>query len=442
MARGVVRAAGAGGWAVLAAAALMLTLGPEATGSTHEWTVAAYLSGDGDLRAAAHRYLEMVARGTDRPGWAAAVQLDETDADGRCLASRHLWLWEDGQRKHVSESVPGGEAGVNMGARETLGEFLGWVREQAPAQRYALIIMGHGTGLAVPGGGLEGGLANSGVALDTSAGGDCLSAVELAGGIEDGFGEGEAPGLDALFLDCCYGGCLEVAYELRDAARYLTGAPGEMPNPGLPWDTILSSVSGDGEVEGRELVETCLRVAQEQDGEQTERVSLTAIDLNGMSSARQSFREYATAAAGRMAEIAPAVTLAHSRSATWGSQRELCDAGVLLESLAECLADDGLARAARAAAEAVKASVVGRAGEQGEQGVGIGIFFPGALSGVPASYEPQRCSFARDSGWGAFLRAYLHRLRDLMERKAEREDTDGSGAAVQPPVVKAVAQET
>jgi hypothetical protein len=436
------RVLGTGRWLAAAAALVALTAGPVAAGTAYEWTVAAYLSGDGDLRGAAHRYLDMVARGADRPGWAAAVQLDETGADGTCAARRHVWGWQGGERHHRSESVPGGAAGVNMGAQETLSEFLRWVRVRAPADRYALIIMGHGTSVAAPGASLDGGLANSGVALDTSAGGDCLSAVELAGAIETAFAETQAPGLDALFLDCCYGGCLEVAYELRDAVRYVTGAPGEIPNPGLRWDVILDNVSRESEADAREVVGTCLRVVREQNCAQAEPISLTAIDLSGMSQVGASFRAFAGAATGRMAEIAPAITLARSGSAIWGSQRELCDAAGLMARMGEALEQGDLATAAQAAARAVRDSVVGQVGEQAERSSGIAIFFPGTLSDVPRSYDAERCSFAGDSGWAPFLRAYVQRLRDLMQRTAEGEEGGGDGSAPWPQVASSGPRET
>jgi len=425
------------------AATIVLTLASMTAVSAYEWTVAAYLSGDRDLKAAAHRYLNMVVEGASRAGWAVGVQLDETDQDGRCIARRHLWRSQGEKREHISESVPGSEAesGLNMGAQETLSEFLRWVTERAPAKRYALIIMGHGTGLAEPGGSLEGGLANSGVALDVSAGGDCLTAAELAAGIREGIAEAPPPGLDALFLDCCYGANLEVAYELRGIVRYLVGAPGEIPNPGLPWHEILRTAGREDELDGRGIVQTCLRVVSEQDGGQAEPISITAIDLSGIIGVRESLREFAECAVGGMVETAPAITLARTRAATWGSQREFCDAVSLLTWVSKCAADERLASAAKAAAEAVRASVVERVGYEAEVAGGIGLFFPGTLSDLQATYNTARCSFAVDSGWAGLLTAYCQRLRALMQRATERQD-EGSGTALWPPGVKSGSRET
>ena len=427
-----LRAVSACRWAVIVGVVVALPLEAATADGTHRWTVAAYLSGDGDLRASAHRYLEMVAEGTNRRGWAAAAQIDETAADGECQACRYAWTWQEEERRCSAESVPGRAAGVNMGEQGTLGEFLRWARQTAPAERYALIIMGHGTGLAASEDDASGGLTQSGVALDTSAEGDCLTAEELAAGIEEGFEGAGDEGLEVLFLDCCYGGSLEVAHELRGAVRYMTGAPGEIPNPGLPWTEILSRAGRSEQVSGREIVQTCLKVVAERNAARAEDITLTAVDVVRMGEASERLGAFVKAAVPQMTGLAPTVTLAHSGCATWGSQREFCDAVGLLDGIADEAEDESLAKAARSAAETVRAGILGQVGEAAEAHGGIAIFFPGKLSEVPSSYHRDCGSFTAASGWEEFLECYLHRLRDLMGRTVQREQTEGSGAASSP----------
>lgn len=47
------------------------------------------------------------------------------------------------------------------------------------------------------------------------------------------------PELEFLFFDSCYMGGVEVAYELRDCARYLVASPCEVPMTGMPYDETL-----------------------------------------------------------------------------------------------------------------------------------------------------------------------------------------------------------
>lgn len=48
-----------------------------------------------------------------------------------------------------------------------------------------------------------------------------------------------APYLDFIFYDLCLMQTAEVAYELRDEARYSLGSPAEIPGPGSPYDMMI-----------------------------------------------------------------------------------------------------------------------------------------------------------------------------------------------------------
>lgn len=43
-------------------------------------------------------------------------------------------------------------------------------------------------------------------------------------------------GFDYVYFDACYMGAVEVAYELRNAVRYIVGSPSEVPADGMPYD--------------------------------------------------------------------------------------------------------------------------------------------------------------------------------------------------------------
>jgi len=59
---------------VFAVAGLLSVVGVQ--GATADWTIAGYLSGDGDLSAEAERYRVLIASGAEAAGWNAAVQID------------------------------------------------------------------------------------------------------------------------------------------------------------------------------------------------------------------------------------------------------------------------------------------------------------------------------------------------------------------------------
>ena len=50
------------------------------------------------------------------------------------------------------------------------------------------------------------------------------------------------PRFDYIFFDACFMQCIEVAYELRDATRFMVGSPAEIPGPGAPYDKIMEAL--------------------------------------------------------------------------------------------------------------------------------------------------------------------------------------------------------
>lgn len=400
------------GVAIVVAVAALLSM-PAAQGAADSWTIAGYLSGDGDLSEEAGRYRALIWSGAEAAGWNAAVQIDRIGRGGSCLAARYLSRDEGGTRRRSVEAAPGAQAGVNMGDGATLQDFLRWVRQVAPAEHYALIVMGHGVSVGGHGYGERGGLADSGLALDATAGGDALSAGEIRDAIA---GAGDGRWLDALFLDCCFGGSLEVAYELRTAAGWLCAAPGQVSSPGVQWDEVLRRAGAAGVDSGRDLVAGCLSVAGGEGGPE-----LTGVELGRVGEVARALRQLSEAAVPRMAEVAPSVTLARSRSRAWGGQRELCDAGQFAANLAELAAGAEVRDAAREVADAVGQCLLGGQSGGGPSH-GLAIFLPGLLGELPVEYTTGALGIAKDGAWGEFVAAYVGRLRELLVQRASGED--------------------
>ena len=53
--------------------------------------------------------------------------------------------------------------------------------------------------------------------------------------------------LKFVFGDCCNLNCIEAAYELKNAAEYVIGSPAEIPNPGAPYEIIMSDMFSQSE---------------------------------------------------------------------------------------------------------------------------------------------------------------------------------------------------
>jgi hypothetical protein len=53
--------------------------------------------------------------------------------------------------------------------------------------------------------------------------------------------------LKFVFGDCCNLNCIEAAYELKNAAEYVIGSPAEIPDPGAPYEIIMSDMFSQSE---------------------------------------------------------------------------------------------------------------------------------------------------------------------------------------------------
>jgi hypothetical protein len=293
-----------------------------------------------------------------------------------------------------------------MGQAATLADFIRWAQQTAPAEHYALLILAHG----VPPAPEQPDPETLAGRLDSRSLAQALDEAQLATATGP-------PLFEVVFLDCCYSGSVEVAEQVADHARYLVAAPGQLYSPGLPWSAILGQLQRRPGMWPRELALTASREAHTFWAERPDTpASLVAVDLDRLPALTEALRSLAQTALPRVAELAPALTLARGRAAGWGPQRELVEVGSWADALAEttalpqvaALAHQVSAAAHDATVEAWRQTPV----ENGETGAGMGIFFPLDMRAWSPDYgtEPGE-SFAGD--WARLLRAYLQTMARL-----------------------------
>jgi len=119
---------------------------------------------------------------------------------------------------------------VMMADPGQLFAFVDFAAEEFPADRYVLVLWGHGAGWR--------GLCPDGnYIMSLSELGDALEAVRQSVGRP----------LDMVVVDACAEATLEVLYEIREGAHYLVASELLMPYEGLPWNTILTEHARDTE---------------------------------------------------------------------------------------------------------------------------------------------------------------------------------------------------
>jgi len=396
-----------------------------------QWTVLAYLSGDGSLEDAALGYLRRLA---DVPGseqLRIVAQIDRGPghsrefgdfADARRVA--FVTRTEGGPREWV---WTGWRDEVNMGDPGALAEFVVWGLREFPAERVVVLLMGHGSGVRELTGKPEEVAPASGIGYDATSGGDSLTVREI--------GEvcrriGEALGgraISLLALDACFSATAELGCEVAPFVECLTGSPGLIYEPGVPWGEAFGGLAGDPGMEPCELGRRVVELAQAQSlAGETPGAAYVAVDLAHTPQLQLALAGLCDALGSRVDETAPLVTSARAQTPTSGLHAEMLDLRAFLGALSATAEEHGFPEVAEKANEAsrVADSMVLRAyAHNALEGKptcrGWAVFFPPNLTAFPADYLVGS-TFARDAGWGAFLAKYLEHLRHLATRTASR----------------------
>lgn len=231
-----------------------------------EWTFMVYLDADNNLESAGiDDFLEMAAVGSSSD-INIVVQMDritgEDNSFGDWTGTRRFLINKD-DAPDKSEFVDLEEQ--NMGAPDTLQDFVVWAVQTYPAKRYALSIWNHGNGwkelvetrlltraraAETPG---EEAVTLRAIASDDTDN-DILYMKELQGALEGALEQiGGQMKLDVVGFDACLMGMIEVCYAVRNVANNVVGSEWLEPGDGWPYDTILADLIGAPTVSGSDL---------------------------------------------------------------------------------------------------------------------------------------------------------------------------------------------
>jgi hypothetical protein len=207
-----------------------------------KWTVMIYIDADDSSleEQSISDFLEMANVGSNEYV-NVVVQLDRTPEDDNSYSD-----WADCRRFLItkgltpangSEAVNIGE--VNMGDPDTLVSFVEWAAYNYPAEKYALILSGHGKGWL-------------GCCWDETSGNDNLNLGEIHSALSDISTLIGRP-LDILGFDACLMSMTEVVYGIHDYASVMIASENAEPTSGWPYDTILTQLAETPEMDAAQL---------------------------------------------------------------------------------------------------------------------------------------------------------------------------------------------
>ncbi len=368
---------------------LALVAGLHCTADADKWSLFAFVSAEGNLQAAGNDYAHSLMTVAAEADLTVALQID----NGTDRPVRHLLF--DGRVRSIGES----QAPEPSSHHGEFADFFRWARDSTNADRYAVVVFGHG--VSASGRGWDGARAGSWpmLGLTSRADGAPLRPAALATAMREGLGRSA----DVLVLDTCYGASLEAVWDLRRAADVIVASPGRVPSTGMPWERALLEAPGTASA-----ADTGRRWAGAGEG-------AVAVDTRGLVSVAKSIAALSTALLEDIDEFAPALTAARSSSDAWGWQNEMCNLRELCDVLAQHCGD-GVSEAALDAVAALDDCIV-------SDGGALTVPFPAGLWAEGVVSQPE--GFNEISRWGEMTAAYLDRQQQLMRRTLDDLRPDG-----------------
>lgn len=222
--------------------------------SEKKLTLMIYMAADNDLESYALQNMKMMEEEITE-SINVIVLLDRSEAydetNGNWTDTRIFKVCKDEENTGLIVSERISSIGLGLSVEENteldmanpfvLKRFIEFVKSDYKAERYVLIIWGHGTGWRFASGPQsqtepdKAFLQTRAVAIDDKTA-SYMTVSELGSAIRD-------EGIDVIAFDTCFGGVFENVYELKDCAEYIVACPGLVPGIGWNYKELMKKIS-------------------------------------------------------------------------------------------------------------------------------------------------------------------------------------------------------
>lgn len=362
------------------------------------------------------------------------------DGDGDWTGTKRFLVLQDDDLDAVNSEELEDMGEIDSGDPETLADFLMWAIANFPARKHALILSDHGAGWQ---GGWNDNAPNEGSALSINEIDQALALALAETGLEQ---------LEFVGFDACLMSQVEALSGIAPYARYAVASEEVEPAMGWAYAQFLSGLVEEPDQDGAALAESIVNsyivddvriqddaerseymaevygtdeeVSPEELGEQESNdVTLTAVDLQAMPAYMDALNEFAFALTSvDPLAVAQARTYAQSFESVFGEETppSFLDVGHFAKLAAEFAGSDELDDAVAALEEAAGEFILAERHGPGKPGAtGLTIFFPAPelLAAVGTaeseiSYTDYASRFAGASLWDDFL-VFHYTNRDI-----------------------------
>jgi hypothetical protein len=166
-------------------------------------------------------------------------------SNGNWGDTRRFFITKDANPNLVTSTLLSQRENVDMGRWETMQEFVQWGLNVFPAEQYCLVVWNHGAGWRSVN---VNKAKTRGVSYDDVTGSH-IDTIDIPRAIDMGGGRK----WDVLAFDSSLMQMIEVAYEVREKARYITGSEESPPGEGYPYHRFLSRLAADPNKSARDF---------------------------------------------------------------------------------------------------------------------------------------------------------------------------------------------
>ena len=361
------------------------------------WTILVYVAGDNDLERFAIKDINEMESVALPSNVNVVVQVDRApgfdSSNGNWTDTRRGRIQRDTNTSTISSNLQSvGE--LNMGAPNTLRDFVTWGTSTYSAQNYALVVWDHGGGF-------------SGVAWDDTNNRDNLTLPEIRSTLS-GL---NLPNLRLVGFDACLMGLTEVASQLAPFTQVLVGSQEIEPGDGWDYNGLLSRVAANPSLDAQQLGTA---IVQSYGNFYQNRNTLSAINLapTAFGALRTAINTFATATSSATSADWTAIINARNSSPVHdNSLRNDRDLGVFFTLVGRNASSQSIKTAATAVVTALQSTVISRTSTGSFSG--LGIYLPAPGTSIPSSYSSTNLSFLADTEWDAFVARLASRPRSV-----------------------------
>lgn len=380
---------------------------PGTPSTTDNWTILVYVAGDNDLEPFAISDINEMESVALPSNVNVVVQVDRApgfnSSNGNWTDTRRGLIQHDTNTSTISSNLQSvGE--LNMGAPNTLRDFVTWGTSTYSAQNYALVVWDHGGGF-------------SGVAWDDTNNNDNLTLLEIRSTLS-GL---NLPNLRLVGFDACLMGLTEVASQLAPFTNVLVASQEIEPGDGWDYNGLLSRVAANPSLDAQQLGTA---IVQSYGNFYQNRNTLSAINLapTAFGALRTAINTFATAtSSATSADWTAIINARNSSPVHHNSLRNDRDLGVFFTLVRNNASSQSIKDAAAAVVTALQSTVISRTSTGSFSG--LGIYLPAPGTSIPSSYSSTNLNFLADTEWDTFVGRLASRPRSVSNVGSDNFET-------------------